>query len=291
MITIRIFGGLGNQLFQYAFGRLLAFRKKTDLHLDYYDQITRKDCDGVNLTKITDVFNLPVRLSVGKMRKNLVERFGLSAADQLFTKIYLKTRCVISENTNGYCHKEINTNKNIYLIGYWQSEDYFADIKELIKKEYKFKIEKHASNLEIYKNIVSQNSVGIHIRGKDYLVNPIYGRCDVSYYLNAIELIQKTNPDLQVFIFTDDLDYVNQNFQPLLKFSEIVNVQTKFTQDTLELLLMSKCRHNIICNSSFSWWGAWLNNNPDKIIIAPKKWYTDPYYSSEKLIPAGWHKI
>ncbi len=291
MITVRILGGLGNQLFQYAFGRSLAIINKTELCLDYYDQISRRDFDGENLTKITDVFDLPVKLSVGKTRKDFVNRFHLERADRLFTKIYLKTRCVISENTNGYSHKEINTNKNIYLIGYWQSEDYFRDIKETVKNEYKFIIEKKASSLEIYKTIIGNNSLGVHIRGKDYLANPIYGRCDVNYYLNAIELVRKTNPDIKIFIFTDDIDYVNQEFQQLLEFSEIINLQTEFKHDTLELLLMSKCRHNIICNSSFSWWGAWLNNNPQKIVIAPQRWFIHPDYSSEKLIPLNWEKI
>ncbi len=291
MITIRIFGGLGNQLFQYAFGRSLALKEKADLCLDYYDQIIRTDFDGENLTKITDVFDLPVKLSIGKTRKDFVNRFHLGHADQLFTKIYLKTRYIIDENSNDYYDKQVKINKAAYVMGYWQSEEYFADIKEVIKKEYKFKIEDQISSLDIYKKLVTTNSVGVHIRGKDYLVNPIYGRCDFSYYLNAIELIRKTNPDLKVFIFTDDLNYVNQNFQPLLKFSEIVNVQTKFKQDILELLLMSKCRHNIICNSSFSWWGAWLNNNPNKIIVAPQKWFIHPDYSSEKLIPAQWVKL
>lgn len=296
MVTVRIFGGLGNQLFEYAFGRSLSLKKNDPvLVLDYYDQLIRADFEGENLTKITDAFDLPVKLYIGKMRKKLIHKRNFAYLDRLITGVHLKTKCVIKEDKYDRLQKEIEKRRNIYLIGYWQSEQYFNDIKDIIRNEFKFKIEQQARNLNLYKEIIGSNSVSLHIRGKDYLIKPMYkpsyGRCDVKYYMDAIDIISRFNSNLRIFIFTDDIDNVYQNYKELLKFSKIVNVKADFSSDTLDLLLMSKCKHNVIANSSFSWWGAWLNKNPNKIVIAPKKWFIDPNYSDADIIPSTWNKI
>lgn len=291
MVTVGILGGLGNQLFQYAFGRYLSLKKNTDLLLDYYQQIIRTDFDGENLTKITDVFDLPVKLYIGRRRKKLINRYNLTYLDRLIGKVYLMKSCFITENNYDYLKEEIEKNKNVYLAGYWQSEQYFANIKDIIRNDLKFKIEQQISNLDLYKEITGSNSVSLHIRGKDYLTNPLYSRCDAKYYMDAIDIISRTNSKLKIFIFTDDIDSIYQNYKELLGFSEIVNVEADFNSDALDLLLMSKCKHNVIANSSFSWWGAWLNNNTNKIVIAPKKWFNSSHYSNKSLIPASWHKI
>lgn len=297
MITVRIFGGLGNQLFQYAFGRRLSLKLNTGLMLNYYDQILRTDFDGENLTRITDVFDLPVKLYIGKIRKRILNRNTLSGIDHLISAVYAKTRYFLTENNYDYSQNIIKESKNIYASGYWQNEKYFKDIENIIRKDFKFKIEQYVSNLDIYKEITKNNSISLHIRGKDYLTKTFYARCDVRYYLDAISIISKDSSELKFYIFTDDVDNVHQNYKELLKFSEIVNPQTIFIKpEIVDLVLMSKCKHNIICNSSFSWWGAWLNNNPNKIVISPKKWFSDewvnnPHYSAERRIPADWHEI
>lgn len=291
MVTVRIFGGLGNQLFEYAFGRALSVKKNTGLLLDYYDQMTRRDLDGESITKITDAFELPVKLYVGKVRKNLIHKRNLTYLDRLITAAHLKTKCVIKEDNYGRPQKDIEKRRNICLIGNWESEQYFNDIKDIIRNEFKFKIERQISNLGIYSEITGSNSVSLHVRGKERLSNTLMHRCDVKYYLDAVRIITKTNSNLKTFIFTDDIDYIYQNYKELLAFSKIVNVQTVFKQDIVDLLLMSKCKHNVICNSSFSWWGAWLNDNPNKIVVSPKRWFNDSRYSSENTIPISWHKI
>lgn len=291
MVTVRIFGGLGNQLFQYAFGRALSLKKNTGLLLDYYDQIIRADIDEESLTKITDVFDLPVKLYIGKTRKKLINRRILSYLDWLIRKIYLMNSRLITENNYDYLKEKIEKSKKVYLVGYWQSEKYFADIKDVIGSDFKFKIERQVNNLDLYKEITSSNSVSLHVRGIDYKNYPFYRRCDVKYYLEAIDIICKNNSELKTFIFTDDIDNVERNYKELLKFSKIVNVKANFSSDAIDLLLMSKCKHNVIANSSFSWWGAWLNKNPNKIVIAPKKWFIDPEYSDEDIVPLTWNKI
>lgn len=292
MVTVGILGGLGNQLFQYAFGRYLALKKNSGLSLDYYQQIIRTDFDGGSLTKVIDVFNLPVKTYIGKTRKQLINRYFPSCLDRLISKVYLMNSLIIKEDNYCSLKDKIEKSKNVYLIGYWQSEKYFIEIEDTIRNDFEFKIEQQASNLDLYKDIIGSNSISLHIRGKEHLTTPIYSRrCDVKYYLEAIDIISRTNSKLKTFIFTDDIDNVNQNYKELLRFSEIVNVKEDFRSDALDLLLMSKCKHNVIANSSFSWWGAWLNNNPSKIVIAPKKWFNYPNYSDEGIVPLTWNKI
>jgi len=292
MVTVGILGGLGNQLFQYAFGRYLSIKKNTGLALDYYQQIIRSDFDAENLTKITDIFDLPVKLYIGKTRKRILNRPGLTYLDRLITKACLMDELIIKENNYNKLEKNIKNGKNIYLIGYWHSEQYFADLRDTIRNDFKFKIERHASDLNIYREITDSNSVGLHIRGNDHLITPIYSRgCDVGYYSKAINIISRSNSDLKTFIFTDDIEHVQLNYKELLKISEIVNVDAGFNSEAIHLLLMSKCKHNVIANSSFGWWGAWLNSNPDKIIVAPKKWFVDSNYYKHNIVPSVWKKI
>ena len=296
MVTVRIFGGLANQMFQYAFGRAFSLRKNTELCLDYYEQILRTDFDGENLIRITDIFDLPVKLYIGKARKDFISRYKLRYVDQFITALQHKTSCVITEHNYAHSQTKIEKNENFYLIGHWQSERYFVDIKDIIRNDFRFKIEEQISKLDLYQEMTQSNSVSLHIRGKDYVKNPYYSQCDVHYYLNAIDKISRDNSSLKFYIFTDDLDHVRENYKELLEFSKIVNVRTPFKSEIVDLLLMSRCQHNIICNSSFSWWGAWLNNNPNKIVISPQRWITSTWlnkshYSEESITPVSWHKI
>jgi len=292
LVTVKILGGLGNQLFEYAFGRAHSLRKNTDLCLDYYYQTMRTDFDGVNLTRITDIFDLPVKLYVGKKRRKVVKQYGLNYFDYLFFAVYKRTRCFITEDNYADSLEKIVKSKNIYVDGYWQSEQYFANINDIVRDDLRFKIEKDVSSLEVYKKITQSNSIGIHIRGKDYINHPWYEALAIKYYIDGINFISKTNPDFKVFIFTDDIEHVCKNLKELLSYSEIVKVNSNFNSDAVDLLLMSKCRHNIICNSSFSWWGAWLNNNSNKIVVAPSRWFKrQSPVDGSKIIPNSWHKI
>ncbi|OGH88682.1 MAG: hypothetical protein A3J93_01130 [Candidatus Magasanikbacteria bacterium RIFOXYC2_FULL_42_28] len=285
MIIVKLSGGLGNQMFQYAAGRALADRHGVPLKIDasYYDKediFKRKYALGIfNITAEPATAADLAEFKFGKT-KGLIERF----------KPYYK-RKIVREQSFGY---DVNFNKigsNARLDGYWQSEKYFKPIESIIRNEFTPKLISQKMS-ELAAEIKSVNSVAVHVRRADYInfkhVNAVHGVCPADYYRRALGQIsrQVTNP--RYYIFTDDQEWVRQN---LALTGQSTIVSALGFNDWAEMILMSKCRHDIIANSSFSWWGAWLNNNSNKIVIAPKKWFTDQSINTNDLIPGNCIKI
>ena len=186
--------------------------------------------------------------------------------------------------------KSINQNmKDIYLEGYWQNERYFNDIKLLIKKEFTLKHQISHESLNLKKMMEDCNSVSIHVRKGDYVGNPFFKECSANYYKNAINYILNKVDTPHFFIFSDSIESLrNYNFPGKVTF---VNNHS-LRRDYEDLLLMSRCKHNIIANSTFSWWAAWLNDNKDKIVISPLNWYSkkrnNKLIKKYGLIPKAW---
>lgn len=189
----------------------------------------------------------------------------------------------------------------VYLDGYWQSEKYFKSVEELIRKDFAFKDILSLENKILSDKIINENSVSIHVRRGDYIANEItndfHGSCSIAYYKNCINYIQSNVTDPCFFIFSDDPKWVTEHLK-------IENAQMIFVTHNsgdnhyLDMRLMSICKHNIIANSSFSWWGAWLNENPCKIVIAPDKWFNPEsrWFLEHKIItsdilPDNWIKL
>ena len=181
---------------------------------------------------------------------------------------------------------------NVYLDGYWQNEKYFKDIEEIIRKEFTLKNPFNKIISGIAEKISETNSVSLHIRRGDYvkdkITNQLHGVCSLDYYLNAINRILEKVSKPSFFIFSDDIEWAKNNLK--LNYSTFF-ISDNLIKDSEELVLMSKCKHNIIANSSFSWWGAWLNQNPQKIVIAPKQWFKDSSIKTDDLIPDSWQRI
>lgn len=287
MIITKLIGGLGNQLFQYAAGRRLAYINNTNLKLDlsWY-----KNVDGGKATSRAyglGEFNIIAENfasleEIGRFKKNkiytILEKLNLYHRDS-FTK----------ERQFNLNPEVLNLSDNNYIQGHWQSEKYFKDIEDIIRKE--FTLKKSVIN-EYGKLIDETNSVSIHIRRGDYVTDKktrdFYETCTLNYYHTAIKKIIDNVISPHFFIFSDDMGWVKDN---LIVGYPLIFVSNSQSKDYEELALTSRCKHNIIANSSFSWWGAWLNNNPNKIIIAPQKWFKNPSINTEDLIPESWIKI
>lgn len=286
MIIVRLKAGLGNQLFQYATGRSLACFHNTALKLDlssyrsddfrqYALSRFRVEENIATDGDMADVKAVPSR-SLGRMfyrvREALVPRFR---------------RRVFEENELGVYDPSIRkTGPSVYLNGYWQSEKYFLDIREILLREFTLKEPPEEINRGLLEQIDDTLSVSVHVRRADYLIHAEtakrYLTCGIDYYRDAIlRMTQKLRLKPHFFIFGDDMEWAKGNL-PLSQNTTYVSHNQQ--KDYEDLRLIMACKHHIIANSSFSWWGAWLGNHPDKTVIAPKY-----YFKDRKLTMNDWY--
>lgn len=288
MIIVKFIGGLGNQLFQYAVAKKLALHHNVEVLFD----IT--PFESYKLHKYSlEYFNIDKKFAT----KNDID-FFFPKKKPLIKRIIRKIKRTILNpkiikdtwETENFIKK---TSKYTYLDGYWQSENYFSDIKNVLLKDFQITKKLEGKNLEIANKIKSVNSVSLHIRRADYVTNKetlnIHGVCDLNYYKSAINVIKNKMEKPVLFVFSDDIKWAKENLKTTL---EIIYVEHNNADTNYEdLRLMSLCKHNIIANSSFSWWGAWLNQNPNKIVIAPKNWFATNERNYNDVVPKRWMKI
>lgn len=266
MIISNLTGGLGNQMFQYALGRHLALKNKTQLKLHFTNALfcTKR-------TYSLDCFNVKAEMAT----KDDLKKMGI-ISDRIINRIiylveqriHIKfNKNIVTENKQTFDKQILSLLDNIYLQGYWQNEKYFKDIEDQIRKDFTFKTKPAGKNLKLIKKIKNSNSVSIHVRRADYLKYKDFQICDINYYNKAIDIIKKKVKNPVFFIFSDDIQWCKNNL--IIKNKTFYVKNNKPCED---MKLMSLCKHNIIANSSFSWWGAWLNNNKNKIIIGPRRW-------------------
>lgn len=293
MIIVRLNGGLGNQLFQYAAGRMLSVLHGTSIKLDLtvfeYHKLRHYSLGAFHIQEsfaapeeITEA-QREIRKGAGRNKRPLWRRFNRRREWTAFREEYL----------GPYDAGILETSKNVYLDGYWQSEKYFADIQDLIRREFIVRYEQDSQSTKIAEEIVRTDSVSVHFRGADYLSDPAtyhtHGVCEPEYYEKSVRIIQGKITSPHFFVFSDDPFWCENNlhFDDPVTFISHNSGQREYE----DLRLMSLCKHNIIANSSFSWWGAWLNRNKSKVVVAPKRWLSDPFYDTRDLIPKEWLKV
>lgn len=264
MIIVKFHGGLGNQMFEYALYRKLELTGK-NVKADtfwYHD-----DSDAVKRTYLLSKFGIQVnecRTTEKKQYDNAVTRF--------LNKHLKGSRRLYVERESGIYKEEILDLKNCFLDGYWQTEKYFKDIRDTLLSDFEFPDTATKEEAELLDRINKSQSVSIHIRRGDYLENEAkYGNiCTESYYHAAIKHMEKKLDDPSFFVFSDDLSWCRDFLKP---YKNIYYVDLgKEISEIHDMKLMAACKHNIIANSSFSWWASWLNQNEDKIVIAPDRW-------------------
>ena len=290
MICIKLQGGLGNQLFQYAVALALADFHQTTVGLDLRF-LKNQDAGQKHTLRhfALDLFSIPYEhLTFWDEVALALRPFPFQNTVQKMLGS-LNKWTIYDEATLLYNHDiRQETSKNSYLTGYFQSEYYFNTIESKLRKvlQFEFLIQNELSD-----KIGQTSSVSVHIRRGDYATNAnlglFHGLCSLQYYLKASRFIGSQQSDLHFFVFSDDIIWAKQNLR--LPFP------THFIggTDSEDLQLMSLCKYNIIANSSFSWWAAWLNNNPAKIVVAPERWFADKKAEGESstIVPETWIKI
>lgn len=297
MINVQLNGGLGNQMFQYAFGKALAYKHSTKLLLDTSQLNKKKNAPGMTTRYLElDIFNLDLNEANENQLRRL-KPLPYRIANALSLKLGLpgiQTSKYFIENGFSFNSTIERIGKDCFLTGYWQSFKYFQNIEPIIRKEFQFKHILDDKNLERVNQIKKENSISLHIRRSDFVNNKfhdIHGSCSLDYYRKAIEYLADKVRSPFFFIFSDDMEWARTHLNLNFPCEFIAGNSGK--QSYIDLQLMSLCQHNIIANSSFSWWGAWLNPNPDKLVVAPKQWFADEKMNTQTkdLIPGTWIRL
>lgn len=286
-VIVKLNGGLGNQMFQWALARMIQVTTDMDVYLDmsYFDK----------------KYARPYQLDVFKIEPKFVEDIVTKIKLYIIWtfRIFLRWEKVFGYTV--FSEKQFNFDRNVqrvkpdtFIEGFFQSEMYFKCIEGILREDFKFEKLPDDNNRKVLSLINNAGtSVSLHIRRGDYVekkrYKDTYANCSIDYYMRALKYFEKRFPEFTVFVFSDDMNWVKNNLKLPCKCVYVSH--NKGAKSYEDLRLMSSCTHNIIANSTFSWWGAWLNHNKDKIVIAPKKWFNDDTIIQTDIIPEGWIQI
>lgn len=289
MIITRLTGGLGNQMFQYAFGLRLAEKHGTELKLDitFYSDPRFNDPPR---TFDLGIFNITATLATDEEIGELSRRVKNDLAERVLSRVLGVKKSHVREPHYHFSEEAFNSPDDVYLNGYWQSTKYFQDIYAKLRQEFSFKDPPCEKAKPILERIEGTESVCVHVRRGDFLTNPLNGIHGTEYYDKGSEIIQKAKTGAAFFVFSDDIPWCKQNLH--------FNGETTYVDDDFEpfkfrddLRLMSRCKNFVIANSSFSWWAAWLSESPDKVVVAPPSWAADPTIDKSEMYLPGWIRV
>jgi len=295
---VKLNGGLGNQMFQYALAYALSkcFGTKVILDFRWFEAVK----SHVNVTPRSfelDVFNIEYEMATKEDLEQVVYTRNNSLIKNILWKVFKVKNCkpprnvFLQKNGSDFDRNVFTSNDYFYYDGYFQNEKYFKNVREDLLKGFSSNIPLDDKNKAFLDKILDTNSVSIHVRRGDYVTlecaKKFHGTCPLEYYENAIKYIEKRVKNPHFFLFSDDIEWVIQNLKLEHPFTVVDFNQGK---GWLDMNLIKHCKHNIIANSSFSWWGAWLNENLDKIIVAPKRWNAENFKKID-TIPADWVKL
>lgn len=285
-VIVKFNGGLGNQMFQWALARAIAETTGMEARFDmsYFNRQYARPYE-------LDVFKVEPKFVVDAwtiIRLKLIWalRSFLNWKDFLGITLYSESHFNFDKNIN-------KIKSNAYIIGFFQSELYFTCVEDKLREDFKFEKEPDAKNMQIISQMYATNSIAIHIRRGDYVEKQryqnLYATCSPDYYKRGVEYIAQKYPNPTLYIFSDDIRWAKQNIR--LPYETVYISHNTGKKSYEDMRLMSLCRHNIIANSSFSWWGAWLNKNKEKIVIAPQKWFNDDEIIQTDIIPKDWIRL
>lgn len=303
MIVVRIFEGLGNQLFEYAYAYALnerAKRKGIKVYLDLRDHAVTSS-DRARFARPLDIRQFAISLPAAP--PDVLRHWGYLSGETMAQRMtgwlaehgLWKYGCHMEyayqqQYHYNYTRDHFRIRDNTYVTGWYQHEEYFSAYRSALQRE--FMLREVWKLPEALEQILKEYEViSLHVRRGDYITNPAIRKimylCDREYYGKAVEYVRERLKRPYLFIFTNDADWVRKNLSYDLPMA-IVSEQYMMS-DAQELLLMSYCNHNIISNSTYSWWGAWLNTHKDKIVIAPRKWFLD--HQRNTIAAASWIKL
>lgn len=271
MKIVKILGGIGNQMFQYAF--LLALKPK-------YDEDILIDTSIFDIWKIhngyelEDVFSIKEKLATPSDIKKVSWYFKNYKLRRALSLYFPKKTAYIEKSPYHFYPEFLNVQGDAYYDGYWQYFKYFESVKDVVLREFKFVPDTNTRNIDLVHDMGNHDFISIHVRRGDYLESPEYaGICDIDYYKEAVRVVTEKIVAPTFLVFSNDISWCKQHISPLLNKCPHIFVDWNVGKTSFrDMELMSKCKANIIANSSFSWWAAYLNRTVDKLVVAPRKW-------------------
>lgn len=296
MIIVRLSGGMGNQMFQYAIGRALSLKHNTVLKLDLtflehrikLPHFMRPNFNFRNFD--LDVFNINAEIAKPEDISFWNRPIGGGKLMLIFDAILRKLAFLPGwEKSFSYDKTFLTFGPDIYLQGFWQSEKYFLDYKEQIREDFRLRRQLPPESQELFDEIKNTNSLCVHLR-RMHGGGSFHGKYDMEYYKNGIKRITETKTIDKIYVFSDDIKWCKENIK---FFQPTFFVEEKYAGVKAEghLILMSACKHFVISNSTFSWWAAWLARDENKIVVAPQKWFKNSSTDTKDLIPETWIRI
>lgn len=293
-VVVKLMGGLGNQMFQYATGRALA---------DYHHVALKLDITGYEEDRLRkyELSMMNIRADIATPKELMA--IGIQSDTKLLWAPFVKKifsgkrfnhrSLYFKEKSFVFDPEMRNLKTPIYLDGYWQSERYFSDIFSALQSDFSLKTSFDKSNKSMLDQIICSNAVSLHVRRGDYVSNPTtsqyHGVCSLDYYRAAIDYMAKNTVNPHFFVFSDDMQWVADNLR--IDHPRTLVQENGADRGAVDMALMKSCRHHIIANSSFSWWGAWLNPFREKIVVAPKRWFNQSNIDTKDLLPEKWVKL
>jgi len=289
VIVSQIIGGLGNQMFQYAAGRVLSLERGQPWRLDISGYSGYGLHQGFELQR---VFNCPIEIATESDVRDILGWQCWPGIRRVLSRpsmaAFRRAGFVVEPHFR-YWRGIRKVPCNCYLVGYWQSEKYCLEEAAQIRTDFAFRFRPENQNAEVVRQINQVNAVSLHVRRGNYANNPrtnaTHGLCSLEYYQTAIQYIAGRVEHPHLFVFSDDVEWAREHLK--------INCPCQYVEHNHgaesynDMRLMSLCQHHIIANSSFSWWGAWLNANPGKIVVAPNRWFAYEWDTAD-LIPREW---
>jgi hypothetical protein len=290
MVISVLLGGLGNQLFQYAFGLRLAHQLQTDLRLEPHL------LESTTLARLRHYTPRQYELDTFSIHPKQASVLDLVSVLARVTVPGMKTVLVRESTTNPDAITKLPDQvQNALCFGYWQSESYFKPVAETLRKQLVFRETPSEVTLSMANTILrNPNATFIHIRRGDYVTNSTanqyHGLCDIDYYIRSISYLRERVSDPHFFVFSDDQTWAKRELSVLGQTATFVD-HNQGADSWQDMYLMRLCRHAIIANSSFSWWGAWLNPETERIVIAPGQWFPGQPLLSQQVVCPNWHRL
>lgn len=292
MIHIRLKGGMGNQMFQYAFALGQATRLKTSLKVDCSALLDRaRGKDFVYRDYDLDIFKLQADFAMDPARLRTIYKLRFSKISR-WIKAYAQRGLKLEKEKHFHVDSTLISDPldDVVYDGWWQGEKYFENVKKEVREAFSFKQGILPESRELHEKIMSTNSVCLNVRRTDFLTTPTLNATNLEYFLEAAKQMGEMIEAPHFFIFSDDIEWCAENI--VLDYPiDIVSHEVKGWKFGNYLQLMKSCKNFIIPNSSFAWWAVWLNENQDRKVIAPKNWFNEGDFNTSDLVPEEWLRI